>query len=276
MIAKAIAAASRGLPDDVLQRLGGDFGDAVRDAVRELAGLPSDARKLRRAAWAAAARVPTPAGIRGIHKSWLEHVLDDLPARTRIDLADGGRDPVGVWLVRRATAGFPAMAPVGLVREVGDLDAALALSATALAVWLESIGAEQVALLAIVSKTIELVQRRPGPIGDRLRAAVARIWPFFRKDLLGTPLSHVARRCADTPLEDGDVLEGSLLGLIRIGARTIAPHVATRGTAAEQLAHRLPRSLGLVVLAELRAYAATSAAAAPTWRVLSHVSVVPR
>lgn len=268
MIAEALAAAASGSElAGALARLGGPLGDDVRAKVAVLAALAPPARKAQRAAWAAVARAPTPPGIRGVHGSWIEAALDELPERTRADLASGGGDRVAVWLVRSACAALPPMPQVRLRDRVESLDDVLALPSAALASWLENVGAEQVAVLAISSKTVELVRRRPGEVGARLRAAVARVWPFFRKDLLGYPLSEVARRCGGTPLED--------LGLARIGARTIAAHAAVRSLAAEQLAYRLPRPLGLAVLAELRAFAATPSERVPSWRVLSHVSVIP-
>lgn len=268
MIAEALAAAASGSElAGALARLGGPLGDDVRAQVATLAALSPAARKAQRATWAAAARAPTPPGARGVHPSWIEAALRELPKRARADLAAGGGNRVAVWLVRTACAALPALPPVRLVERVERLDDVLALPSAALSSWLENVGAEQFAVLAIASKSVELVQRRPGDVGARLRAAVARVWPFFRKDLLGYPLSEVAKRCSGTPLED--------LGLARIGARTIAPYVAARFQAAEQLAYRLPQPMGVAVLAELRAFAGSAVERVPSWRVLSHVSVVP-
>lgn len=269
MIAEAIAAACNELRarDAILARLGGLLGESVRAAAGELAALPPAQARSRRAMWAAAARAPAPPGLRGVHPSWIEAALDGMPARTRGELASGPEDPVGVWLARRACAAFPPMPAVRLVDRVGALEAVLALPESLLESWLENVGAEQVAVLAIASKTVELVQRQPGVAGARLRQAVHRVWPFFRKDLLGYPVAQIARRCAGVPFVDS--------GLLRIGARTIAPYVATRLLAASQLVHRLPRERGLVVDAELRAFASAPIESVPSWRVLSHVSVVP-
>lgn len=265
MIGEAIAAACS--DPDVLARLGGPLGEAARTAAAALTTLAPDARKATRARWAATVRTPVPPGLRGVHGSWIEAQLAPLPRRARTDLAAGGGDRVGVWLVRWACADVPALPPLPLgARAPVDVATAIARPAPVLEHWLERVGADQVVMLAIASRTTELVQRMPGAIGGLLRASLARVWPFFRKDLMGS-LREMTRRCADTPLEQR--------GLIRIGARTIAPYLAAELGAGEQLVHRLPRELGLVLRGELRAFAATPLAASPTWRAIAASDVLP-
>src|SRR5690606_35880462 len=65
----------------VLSRLAGSLGDAARRAATELAALDEAARKRRRAELAAQVRTPTVATARGVHPTWIEASLVELPAR---------------------------------------------------------------------------------------------------------------------------------------------------------------------------------------------------
>jgi len=252
----------------VLANIAGPIGDAARTA---LATLPRDraGAKTRRATWAATARAPVPSGLRGAHPSWIEAGLVGLPPRARTDVATGGRDPVGVWLARWACARIPPLpsvrsdskripithpyrtpAPDILWRPPKSIDEALSLDAPDLRAWLYSIGSDQVAALAIGGN----IEAPP------LHEAMARARLPPRAGALG-PMRAILERCTNSTFDD--------VGLIRIGARTIAPYVALRPLARLILMCRLPRPLGLAVGEELHAHATDSIERCPSWIALA-------
>ncbi|HEX7843877.1 MAG TPA: hypothetical protein VF469_40660, partial [Kofleriaceae bacterium] len=74
-MAEALAAACG--DRDVLARLGGPLGAAAR---AEGTVLPDRATRIRRMA---IARAAVPEGMRGVHPSWIEAALAELPPRAR-------------------------------------------------------------------------------------------------------------------------------------------------------------------------------------------------
>lgn len=227
MIAEALALAG----GDLVDRLGGPWGEAARAARGQLVGAGHRARPRV----LAEARAPVPPGFAGVHPTWIEAALAELPPRARAAVAAGGAgDPVDVWLARRACADLPEMPAMRAVARVDGLADVLALSAAALASWVAAVGRAQLAYAAALA--------RPGTPRDPEQGAARA----------------VIARC-----RGGDA--------IVVGARAIAPHLAAVPLAARQLACRLPRTLGLTVLAELRASLAIPLADAPTWRALAAV-----
>jgi len=251
VLAGALAAACR--DPDVLARLAGPLGEAARAALAAPPATPLD--RTTRVRWAAAARTSVPAGLRGVHPSWIEAGLAGLPARARAAVASGGGDEVDAWLARWATASIPPMPAVTATR-VTSADAATRVGAATLQAWLEDAGADQLAL-ALGAAGGGAVAAAARIVGDRLLAAAARIVLAPRAGALGPPRAAVAR-CRVT-LDDR--------ALVRIGARAIAPHVdpLTR----LRIVHRLPRPLGLVVGDELAAPAWLAASDAPRWDALA-------
>ncbi|MBX3162350.1 MAG: hypothetical protein KF773_40675 [Deltaproteobacteria bacterium] len=248
MIGEVLAAACR--DPEVLARIGGPAGAAARAALSE---APLDRR--RRAAWAVQARATVPAGLRGVHPSWIEAGLAGLPARARADVANAAADPAGVWLARWAIGGIPPMPAIATkqgaqVTHPANLDEALAMSGVDLRAWLLRTGVDQVAAAAVLG----------GLAPPALREAIARVQVPPRAGALGAPRA-IAARCAGVALDDD--------GLLRIAARAIAPHAAARPLADLVLAHRLARSEGLAVLAELRAHVTSPLSAVPTWAALA-------
>jgi hypothetical protein len=190
-------------------------------------------RPARKPAPAMCAALARSTSLRGVHASWIEAALVELPARARGDLASGTFEPTSVWLARWAHAALAPLPAADLVRprtpaeipRVGDL-----------VEWLSNVGADQLAFAAGASRFVEphVVKRvavapRVGRLGDRREAI---------------------RRCT-LELDDD--------ALLRIGARTIAPHTDAFGRRA--LVLRLPRTRGLAVLAELQPFSATAPAA---------------
>ena len=228
MIADALALAARGADGQrrSLDRIGGPWGIAARAAARELEQASSSERARR----LAAVRAPMPPGLRGVHPSWIEHALADLPARARRALAEGPRDGVDVWLVRWACSELPAL-PIHERCEVHRPEDLLLLASDALARWLERVGHDQLAYAA------------------SLAHAEAR-----RRDELGPARSVIARCRGGDPAI--------------IAARCLAPHLAGAPLVARQLAVKLPRERGLAVEHELAAHAADPLADAPTWTAL--------
>lgn len=257
MLGELIAASCE--DPSVLSRIGGSIGEAARDASAELAVMsPADARTWR-ARLIAAVRAPIPPGLRGVHGSWIEAGLEGLPARVREALAGSARDPIDVWLVRWACAEIPPLPPIdpSLVAPLAIEDAPK-LSADALVAWLANVGADQLAhALRAKPDALQAIASTLGRDGDRVIGAVRRITAPPRAGALG-PTRDAIGRCR------GDA--GSDLLLV-IGARTIAPY--TDPLLRRQLAVRLPRPRGLLVLGELRARAGDPIARAPAWEALS-------
>jgi hypothetical protein len=247
-IACALAAACR--DPEVLAKLAGPVGDDVRAAA---SARPDRAT---RAHWAATARTSVPAGIRGVHPSWIEAGLLGLPERARAAVASGGGDPVDTWLARWATAGIPPMPAITAPR-VTSIDSATRVDAITLAHWLESVGADQLAL-ALTAAGEEAIAAAAERVGDRLIAAAARIARAPRVGALG-PVRAAIERCR--VVRDGSALH-------RIGARAIAPHLED-ALARRQIMHRLPRPLGQIVADELAAAHHTTLGDAPRWVALT-------
>lgn len=273
MIAEALAVAAYRLGDDrdaVLARLGGALGIEARARSQQLA---PDSRRLR-AEWGARARVPVPAGLRGVHATWIEAALAALPERARVVLAGGPGDTetavktfdsaprpvpdmlaamttqvprgIDVWLARWATAELVPLPPErsGPPRAPADVAALRADDALR---WLGDVGLDQLA---------HALAGRDVPLGAELARARARIALPPRAGALG-PQRAALERCIDQAPFDGDAR-------VIIGARTVAPHVPV--LARRALALRLPRPLGLRVLA---AFAAFATLPGPSWIALA-------
>jgi hypothetical protein len=228
ILADALAAAC----DDaeVLACLGGPLGDAARAKAAELRRLPEAARKPARALAAARARSTS---VRGIHASWLEAALAPLPARARDDLARGAFDrPAGVWLARWAHAALAPLPDADLARPRTPAEI---LRVVDLVEWLSNVGADQLAFAAGASRFVE-------------PHVVKRVDVAPRRGRLGERRDAI-RRCT-LELDDD--------ALLRIGARTVAPH--TDAACRRALSLRLPRIRGLAVLCELQQFANTAPA----------------
>ncbi|MEJ7598310.1 MAG: hypothetical protein WKG01_10405 [Kofleriaceae bacterium] len=253
MVGELFAAAC--LDPDVLARLGGPIGEAARGAAASLAAEPARKQRATRAAWAAIARMPVPAGIRGVDPSWIEAGLAGLPATARTALASAAVDLPGVWLARWACSELvplPADDAQRPPRSVADL---VRLPGPDLAAWLDDVGADQLAFALAAAGDPAVTQAAPA-VGEILLVARDRIRLAPRRGALG-PVRAAIARCKVTL---GDA------ALATIAARAIASHVDP--WAARQLAIRLPHALGKVVLGELRAHAHSAHDQAPTWAAL--------
>jgi hypothetical protein len=240
----------------VLARLGGPFGEAARDAADELAALPAADARAWRIRLLTALRAPIPPGFRGVHPSWVEAGLVGLPARARAALAVSSPDPIDIFLARWACAAIPPLPSIDpALRVPSSIDEAVRLTGDALAAWLAEVGADQLAhALASQPDALRTLART---VGDRLLAAAARITQPPRAGALG-PTRDAIARCRGDARSDL---------LIRIGARTIAPH--TDPLTRRQLAVRLPHTLGLALLAELVTHASSPLDRGPTWAALA-------
>ncbi len=174
MIAHALALAG----GDLVALLGGPLGDAARAVPR--------ASTRERAEMIARLRAPVPEGFRGVHGSWIEAALAELPPRARAAVAAGGGDPVDVWLARWACAHIPPLPPIRS-QPVRTIDDVIALPDPG--EWLRAVGRAQLDYAMSLA--------RPGAP---------------RRDELG-PARAVIARC-----HGGDELA--------IGARTLAPHAS--------------------------------------------------
>jgi hypothetical protein len=122
----------------------------------------------------------------------------------------------------------------------------LALSGPRLRAWLDATGADQLGL-ALAAAGPEAVASAVRVLGRTLPAP---------RDGLGPTRGAIAR-CRGIALDE--------LALVRIGARAIAPYVARRALARDQLIHRLPRDVGIVVGRELASHAGADLAQCPSW-----------
>lgn len=235
VVAGALAAACR--DPAVLGRLAGPLGEAAREAAR--LGARGEVDRATCVRWAQAARAPVPAGLRGVHPSWVEAGLEGLPARARAAVAAGGGEAVDVWLARWATAAI-APAPAVTAARVTSVDSATRVDAATLVAWLEDAGADQLAL-ALGAAGDRAVTAAANLVGDRLTAAAARIALPARAGARG-PVRAAIERC-QVELDDRV--------LLRIGARAVAPYLDA--LARLRIAQRLPWPLGRVVAAELAA-----------------------
>jgi hypothetical protein len=247
VVAGALAAAC--VDPEVLARLAGPLGDRARAVVA--GGID----RARRARWAAAARAPVPAGLRGVHPSWIEAGLAGLPERAREAVAAGGGGEVLTWLARWATAAIPPM-PAVTASRVTSVDSATRVDAATLERWIEDAGSDQLAF-ALAAAGGDAVAASARIFGDRLIEAAARVAVAPRAGALGTTRAAIAR--CRVVFDDR--------ALARIGARAIAPHVDP--LARLQIVHRLARPLGLAIRDELEAAAGVAAADAPRWEALA-------
>ena len=246
----------------VLAHIAGPLGEAARDAAGSISAKSPDNRRMLRARLAAAVRAPVPAGIRGVDPSWIEAGLVGLPARARTAIATNATTQVDVWLARWACAEIPPL-PAASATTVQSIDDAIRLPGERLVAWLGAVGFDQLAfaLRAAGPEAFEVAAR---VLGSNLMTAAGRIDEPPRAGALG-PVRAAITRCR---------VELGPIAVVRIGARTIAPHV--HALARRQLAVRLPRSLGLVVHGELVAHARTAVDQCPTWLALAASCSQPR
>lgn len=232
----------------VLGRLAGAVGDEAREATAALTQLDERERRQRRAQTAAGARVPGPQALRGIHPSWIEAALGDLPERARAAVAGSPNPvPVDVWLARMAVAVMPPMPAVAQ----RPLDAVLVRPATDVLAWFSSVGADQLAFaLGVAAASHPL-----------LAAAAVRIGKAPRAGQLGPQRAAIAR-CRGISLDEGE------RALLVVASRALASHLAADPIGRLQLPRRLPRALGILVENELVTYPSTSIDQAPSWAAL--------
>ena len=253
MLGELIAAACGDL--EVLAHLGGPLGEAARAAATDLAAQPDRRRRATRAAWAAVGRMAVPAGIRGVHPSWIEAGLMGLPPAARTAVATAAADPASVWLARWACSDLVPLPADDAHRPPRGVAELVRLPGDQLAAWLDDVGADQLAF-ALAAAGEQAVTQTARIVGDVLLAAAARVRLAPRGGALGPVRAAIARCKVD--LADH--------GLAAIAARAIAPHVD--GFSARQLAVRLPRPVGLVVARELRDHRRAALDQVPTWAAL--------
>jgi hypothetical protein len=147
---------------ELVARIGGPTGEAARAALRESATRHDRALQL------AAARAPVPEGVRGVHSTWIEAALAELPDHARAALAAGGEDPSAVWLVRWACAELPPLPALRDVTAPRSIEDVVAMAR--LAEWLEAIGRAQLAYAASLAQPDAPRRDELGPA----RAVIAR------------------------------------------------------------------------------------------------------
>ena len=253
MLGELIAAACS--DPAVLERIGGPLGEAARAAATDLLAQPDRKRRATRAAWAAIGRMAVPAGIRGVHASWIEAGLAGLPPAARTAVATAAADPASVWLARWACSDLVPLPADDARRPPQSTAELVRLPGETLAAWLDDVGADQLAF-ALAAAGNQAVAQTARVVGDVLVTAAARVRVAPRRGALG-PVRAAIARCKIDLAEHG---------LATIAARAIAPHVD--GFSARQLVVRLPRPLGVVVLRELGEHGRVPLDQVPTWAAL--------
>jgi hypothetical protein len=216
----------------------------VAEAERLLA-LPRDERIRAAVSEARALLADVPAGMARVHESWIEAGLAGEGEAVRRALAGGGGAPdaVRLWLRRRFLGQLVPMPegepPADRPPQARELPL---LAAPRLVAAFEIAGRRRLALALSAAGSgaaAALAARLGAEHGRALVEDVAR--PAAKEEVRAA-----VRELAD--LVAGDVA----LLLFRAGARSVAPALlAAGGDVARQLAQRLPRGRGLVLLDEV-------------------------
>jgi hypothetical protein len=209
----------------------GELGEHVGDVLDRVGGVLGE--QVRAVIAARPARTERAAAV----AAWRAAVP---PSRAHVhsswvDAAGVSNDAAGAWRVRWAWAELPATAVVA--------DDALG--------WLVAIGADQLAFALG-----DAAAQAPSAL---VRNAAVRIARPPRAGRLGTRRAAIAR-CRLAADDD--------LGLARIGARAVAPHLADDALGRRALVVALPRPIGLAIAEELRSHAADPLADAPAREAL--------
>jgi hypothetical protein len=242
VLAAVLAAGSRA--PEILARLA-DGAACVAEA-RRLNALPRAQRIEAVVAEGKQLLADLPAGLAHVHESWIEAALvgESEAVRRQVAGSSGASEGVRRWLRRRVLGGLVAMPdgalPVGRPPRVEELPV---LEPARLVAAFESVGRRRLALAlqAAGPAALAALAGRLGPPHGRLLLEVAR-----------RPGSREEIRVAVKDLAELVAGDAALL-LFRAGARTVAPGlVAAGGDLACQLAQRLPRDRGLLLLDEVR------------------------
>lgn len=232
----------------ILARIGGRDGVAARAAYTSV----RDASAEELAAIAARLRAPRPAGLDDVHPEWLA------PAPLRASSIPAVR----TWL-DRAVAGALVAMPAG---EIGRITSPVDLARARpdwIALRLERVGLRQLAHATAGAERVELaaLAARLGLRGPGYVEAIAKV-----RELGAAAAARFGPRRAAQARCEGVALSRDRLAFLAIGARAIAPHVASAGgDLPRQIAQRLPRAPGRRALDELTAWGGEPLASAPVW-----------
>jgi hypothetical protein len=208
----------------------GELGAHVGDVLDRVGGVLGD--EARAAIAMATARATAQTTRAAAVAAWRAPVPPDVRHihPSWIEAAPASTGAAGVWALRGRFAELPA---VGERRDVLG--------------WLVAIGADQLAFALG-----DVAAQAPSPL---VRDAAVRIARPPRAGRLGSRRAAIAR--CRLAADDDD------LGLARIGARAVAPHLADDALGRRALVVALPRPTGLAIAEELRAHAADPVADAP-------------
>jgi hypothetical protein len=268
-LAQALAAAAMlGAGDQALARVRGPDAQAARGMVADWRRLPRATRASAIAAAAYAATAPVPAGIDGIHPSWIERRLQDEGAAAAQAWARRQQvlGPLEVWWLRRICAGLTALPPPTNER-AHQIAQVVACSCDEVAAGSLGVGA---ALFAHAAGSEPDAGAR---VGTRfLPAAVwAQLVAVVQQEGQGGRMGSVRAALAlfpSAPARDS---------LTRAGLAVLMAHAATHGPPlAQQLAQKLPVAIADELLAARRDLAAlvTELPAAATTMVLFRMAAV--
>jgi hypothetical protein len=205
-------------------------GERCVAEAKRLGALPREERARALADEAAALAAEVPAGVALIHPSWLEHASAGEADAVRAIVAGGDAPAAARRFVRRRLLGaFVDMPPSGLA----------AAAPERLAAAIEIVGRRRLALAAQAA-------------GPAAAAALAARLPAEQRRAFaddarapGPDAGAAVRELADLVGAGGAQL------LFHAGARHLAGAFLAEGDLGRQVAQRLPRALGVVLLAEL-------------------------
>ena len=218
----------------------------------------------------AAVAAPRPPGWRRCYPSWLDDACAGLDAATRAIVLGERVDPLAVWLAQRCLGHLAPMPEPGAARSLAELPR---LTARALSRTLIAIGRRQLAhAIAGASPLEQAAVARRLPWGSELGGEVAAVKTLGERAAaeLGSRRAAAARTAGLTWTDP--------LAALAVGARAIAPAVRRIDELDRQLAQRLPRPVGLTVLAALTgpfADGGDAVGAGEIRRAIDHGSVGP-
>jgi hypothetical protein len=262
----------------VLGRMEPPAAERCGAAAEALLSLPGPGRAAALAREAARLFAPLPPGTERIHPTWLADAVADVPPELRPAMLSGLGDaavaafrlldapahggspaaaspqpPVLAWLKRRAFGGFVAMPEAGAphgapnLDDLDDLDDLPRLEPAALEERLAALGRERLALglrraprAAVAALCARLDPSEAAALLEAVRAAPED----------ASQARQALREIGDACAGHGPLAGGGRELLLRAGARVLGHAAGGHGDLLRQIAQRLPRDRGMMVLEE--------------------------
>jgi hypothetical protein len=229
----AVIAERAGVAGAILERISGPLGEAARQRLAELRGMPAAQRVAEMAQVLARVSSPLPRAMREVHPDWVQAALEAEPeARAAMAVASAGEgmEPATVWMLRRAFGALPLQVP-----EVHEVEGARAELARAGALALVAVlGGRRVAVAAAMAQL--------GERGETLRV-VAR--EQEAQQVAPMELTAATRACRGVDLKEPEALE-------RIGVAAMGRELGRERERWRALCWCLPRAVGRLIAERVR------------------------